>query len=35
MWKYSVHMYVNGKIRPVKTIPGIRKGENKGEWWRR
>jgi hypothetical protein len=24
MWcKYCVHMYVNGKMRPVETIPGI------------
>jgi hypothetical protein len=22
------------KIRPVETIPGIREGSNKGEWWR-
>jgi hypothetical protein len=34
MWcKYRVHMYVNGKMRPVETLPGIR-GGNKGEWWR-
>jgi hypothetical protein len=30
-WKYSVHMYVNGKNRPVETIPGMReKGINVG-----
>jgi hypothetical protein len=24
MWcKYCAHMYVNGKLRPVETIPGI------------
>jgi hypothetical protein len=24
MWcKYCVHMYVNGKMRPVETIPGL------------
>jgi hypothetical protein len=22
-WKYSVHIYVNGKMRPVETIPGM------------
>jgi hypothetical protein len=21
--KYNVHIYVNGKMRPVETIPGI------------
>jgi hypothetical protein len=26
MCKYYVHMYVNGKMRPVETIPGM------GEW---
>jgi hypothetical protein len=26
-WKYSLHMYVNGKMRPVKPIPGIGGGE--------
>jgi hypothetical protein len=26
--KYCVHMYVNGKMRPVETIPGL--GGNKG-----
>jgi hypothetical protein len=29
--KYCEHMYVNGKIRPVKTIPGMGGEENKGE----
>jgi hypothetical protein len=26
-WKYSVHMYVYGKMRPVETIPdmGVRR----------
>jgi hypothetical protein len=28
--KYCVHMYVNGKVRPVETIPGTGRGD-KGE----
>jgi hypothetical protein len=24
---------MNGKLRPVETIPGMRRG-GKGEWWR-
>jgi hypothetical protein len=24
--KYYVHMYVNGKMRPVETIPGLEEG---------
>jgi hypothetical protein len=24
--KYCVHMYVNGKMRPVEAIPGMRGG---------
>jgi hypothetical protein len=28
-------IYVNGKMIPVKTIPGIGVGEDKEEWWRR
>jgi hypothetical protein len=27
MGKYSVHMYENGKMTPVETIPGIGGGE--------
>jgi hypothetical protein len=27
-------MYVNGKMIPVKTIPGKGEGRDKGEWWR-
>jgi hypothetical protein len=27
-------MYVNGKMRPVETIPGMGKEEDIGEWWR-
>jgi hypothetical protein len=27
----SVHMYVNGKMRPIETIPGMEGGGNKGE----
>jgi hypothetical protein len=26
LWKYSVHMYVNGKMRPTETIRGIERG---------
>jgi hypothetical protein len=25
-YKYYVHMYVNGKMRPVEIIPGIGEG---------
>jgi hypothetical protein len=32
--KYCVHMYENGKMRPVETIPGMWGERNKGEWWR-
>jgi hypothetical protein len=32
--KYCVYMYVNEKIIPVETIPGMAEGEDKGEWWR-
>jgi hypothetical protein len=28
--KYCVHMYVNGKMKPVETIPGT---GDKREWW--
>jgi hypothetical protein len=28
---YYVHMYVNGKMRPVETVPGIGVRENRGE----
>jgi hypothetical protein len=28
-------MYINGKMRPVETIPGMRRGgKNKEEWQR-
>jgi hypothetical protein len=30
MWKYYVVMYVNGKMRPVKTIPRMEEVD-KGE----
>jgi hypothetical protein len=30
-WKYYVFMYVNGKIRPVETIPGMGGRRDKGE----
>jgi hypothetical protein len=29
--KYCVHMYINGKMRPVETAPGM-VGKGKGEW---
>jgi hypothetical protein len=29
MVEYYVHMYVNGKTRPVESIPGMGKGEVK------
>jgi hypothetical protein len=29
--RYYVHMYVNGKMRPVETIPGMKRWEDKGE----
>jgi hypothetical protein len=31
LWKYSVLMYENGKIRPVETISGMEVREDKGE----
>jgi hypothetical protein len=35
--KYCVHVYINGKMRPVETIPGmgeerIRENDGKGEF---
>jgi hypothetical protein len=32
--KYA-HMYLNAKMIPVETIPGIWGGGDKGEQWRR
>jgi hypothetical protein len=29
-----VHMFVNAKMTPVETIPGIRGGGDKGKQWR-
>jgi hypothetical protein len=31
-WKYYLHMYINGEMRPVETIPGAEGGikENDG-----
>jgi hypothetical protein len=31
MGKYCAHMYVNGKMRTVETIPGMGDKEDKGE----
>jgi hypothetical protein len=28
-------MYVNGKIIPVETFPGMGNGRNTGKWWRK
>jgi hypothetical protein len=28
-WKYYVHMYINGKMKPVETFPGMGEGEIK------
>jgi hypothetical protein len=30
-WEYYVLMYVNGKMRPAETIPGMGGGRDKGE----
>jgi hypothetical protein len=27
-------MYVNGKMIPIETIPGMGRGRDKREWWR-
>jgi hypothetical protein len=32
-WKY-VYMYVNRKMRPVETMPGMGGGGSKGECWK-
>jgi hypothetical protein len=32
-YKYCVHTYVNGKMLPVETIPGMEEWRDKGEWW--
>jgi hypothetical protein len=29
--KYCVHLYINGKMRPIETIPGMGGRENKEE----
>jgi hypothetical protein len=33
-FKHCVHMFVNGKIIPFETIPGMGGRRDKGEWWR-
>jgi hypothetical protein len=30
-YKYYVHIYVKGKMRPVETIPGMKENGDKGE----
>jgi hypothetical protein len=35
MAQKCVHMYVNAKMIPVETIPGIEEGWDKGEQWRK
>jgi hypothetical protein len=33
MWcKYCVHMYVNGKMVPAETFPGMGLGGDKEKW---
>jgi hypothetical protein len=32
-YKQCVYVRVNGKMRPVETMPGMGVGRNKGEWW--
>jgi hypothetical protein len=32
---YCVHMNVNGKMKPVETIPGMGEEGDKGECWRK
>jgi hypothetical protein len=27
-WKYHVLTYVNGKVRPAETLPGMGEGDN-------
>jgi hypothetical protein len=29
-----LRVYVNGKMIPVGTIPGMGGGEDEGKWWR-
>jgi hypothetical protein len=29
----QIPYYANRKMIPVETIPGMRGGEDKGEWW--
>jgi hypothetical protein len=33
-WKCYVLIHVNGKMRPVETIPGMGEKRNKGECWK-
>jgi hypothetical protein len=33
--KLYTHMYVNAKMLPAEPVPGIRGGQDKGEWWKR
>jgi hypothetical protein len=34
MVQKCVHVYVNAKITPIETTPGIGGRRNKGEWWK-
>jgi hypothetical protein len=31
MCKYYIHMYVNEKIIPIETVPGMGRGEDNGK----
>jgi hypothetical protein len=34
-YEYCVLMYINGKMLSVETLPGMGRGEDEGECWRR
>jgi hypothetical protein len=33
-FKKQLHMYINGKMRPLKTIPWMQERGGQGEWWK-
>jgi hypothetical protein len=33
--KHCVYMYINGKMIPLETLPGMRRCRDTEEWWRR